>query len=74
MAIVAPVDLFPSEDSLQKQLVLKLVEDLEKQLAVEAQRISISELWKQQPPQAAAGESLHDYLKEVCSLCCECLF
>ncbi|PQE06716.1 Amidase signature domain protein [Rutstroemia sp. NJR-2017a BBW] len=61
MAIVVPVDLFPSKDSLQKQLVLKLVEDLEKHLG----RISISDVWKQQPPKAAAGESLHEYLKEV---------
>ncbi|PQE16360.1 hypothetical protein CJF32_00006229 [Rutstroemia sp. NJR-2017a WRK4] len=65
IAIVVPVDLFPSKDSLQKQLVLKLVEDLEKHLGVEAQRISISDVWKQQPPKAAAGDSLHEYLREV---------
>jgi hypothetical protein len=67
MAIVVLVDLFPSKDSVQKQLVLKLVEDLENHLGVQAQRISISDVWKQQPPKAAAGESLHEYLKEVCS-------
>ncbi|PQE05256.1 Amidase protein [Rutstroemia sp. NJR-2017a BVV2] len=60
MAIVVPVDLFPSEDSLSKQLVPKLIEDLENHLEVEAQRIGMSEIWKQQPPQAAAGESLHE--------------
>jgi len=65
MAIVVPIDLFPSTDTLQKKLVLNLVEDLEKHLKVEARRISISGLWDDQPPQAAAGEHLHEYLKEV---------
>ncbi|KUJ13471.1 uncharacterized protein LY89DRAFT_737451 [Mollisia scopiformis] len=65
MAIVVPIDLFPTADTPQKRLVLKLVEDLEKHLKVEAQRVSISGLWDDQPPQAAAGESLQDYLREV---------
>ncbi|KAH8588310.1 amidase signature domain-containing protein [Bisporella sp. PMI_857] len=65
MAIVIPIDLFPPNDNLQKRLVLGLVEDLEDHLKIEAQRISISDLWNKQPPQAADGQSLHEYLKEV---------
>ncbi|KAH8674353.1 hypothetical protein BGZ60DRAFT_513763, partial [Tricladium varicosporioides] len=67
MAIVVPIDLFPSTNTLQKKPVLDLIEDLENinNLKVGAQRVSISGLWGEQPPQAAAGESLHEYLKEV---------
>ena len=66
MSIVVPIDLYPTDDTPQRRLVLKLVENLERHLKVEAQEISISGLWDEQPPTAATDQSLHDYLKEVC--------
>jgi hypothetical protein len=65
-----PTNLVPPEDTLQKELVQAVVEDLESYLKVKAQRIDITALWGQNPPAEAGGEGLYTYLQEVCTNDC----
>lgn len=63
--IVLPLDLLPTEDTPQKHIVLDFVKDLETHLKIEADRISISDLWAKTTPERAKGQGLHEFLAEA---------
>ncbi|KAF2801513.1 uncharacterized protein BDZ99DRAFT_577459 [Mytilinidion resinicola] len=53
------------EGSTPQKEVMRLVNGLASYLGVTANGISISTLWDAKPPDAALGEPLHEFLKEV---------
>lgn len=59
--IILPLDLLHTENTPQKRIVLDFVKDLETHLKVKADRISISDLWAQKPPDAAKRQGLHEF-------------
>ncbi|KAF2252332.1 amidase signature enzyme [Trematosphaeria pertusa] len=63
--LVYLTDNMPTQHTEQKQLVMKLVDDLREYLGVDAVAVSLQKLWKDLPPAQVHGESLHDFLKEV---------
>ena len=63
--IVLPLDFLPTEDTLQKRMVLDFVKDLETHLNIKAERFSINYLWARKPPAAAEGQGLYEFLEAV---------
>lgn len=47
-------------------MVLKVATDLAAHFDVALQYVNLVKRWETSPPEEARGESLHDYLREVC--------
>ncbi|KAL9607349.1 MAG: hypothetical protein Q9167_007729 [Letrouitia subvulpina] len=63
--IVLPLDLLPEDDTPQKKVVLKFVEDFESFWGVKADQINLSALWARAPPKEAYEQGMHEYLEKV---------
>lgn len=56
------------KNETQLALIDKFTEDLETSLGVACDRVSIHELWSSNPPAAAVGMVLEEYMKDVSAL------
>lgn len=52
---------------------MDMVKDIESYCGFEAMRMNIEELWNSNPPTAAQGASLHDFLEDVRAGIAKCL-
>jgi hypothetical protein len=58
------MSLITNKDQLK--VIDEFTVDLEKSLGVEHQRVSLNDLWQANPPEEAEGESLQEYMRDVC--------
>lgn len=49
----------------QLSLIVRFVQDLEKSLGIQYEKISFDQLWSASPPEAAEGASLEDFMSNV---------
>ena len=52
-------------ESAQDSMVLDLVGDLETYLGAKAERVNVEQVWNDEPPKEASGQTLHTYLADV---------
>lgn len=64
-AILYPTDYLPVPNVYQQKLIDDFVTDLEASLGIKRTHISFQELWNKNPPPAAEGQELEDFMKDV---------
>lgn len=62
--IIYPLDLASIFEEIQI-LTDKFVATLEHFLGIQADKVSLSEIWDSKPPSEADGQSLEEYMKQV---------
>ncbi|KAI4200446.1 MAG: hypothetical protein LQ350_003894 [Teloschistes chrysophthalmus] len=63
--ILLPIDLLPEDETPQKSVVLDFLKDFETHMGINADRVSLSALWAENPPKEADGQTMHEYLEKV---------
>lgn len=66
--IIYPLDLASIFEETQT-LTDKFVATLERFLGIQADKVSLSDIWDSKPPSEANGQSLEEYMRQVSVLC-----
>lgn len=66
--IIYPSDFVSISDGNQA-LRDKFVATLERFLGIQADKVSLSEIWDSRPPDEADGQSLEEYMRQVSTIC-----
>lgn len=64
-SIIYPSDYLPTNNLAQQEIIDQFIQELEASLGLKHTKLSFQKLWDERPPEAARGQSLEQFMKNV---------